>query len=114
MFIRKIYYDKATGEVLEHYMMQGSVRFTSVEEDFATHTALEGRTAEDTGVLAWVQPDSTVEEALKSATGISVDVSKQPPELVFDYTPLPEPEEPNPTYTDLMQYYTTIKEAVEE
>lgn len=91
MFIRKLFYDLNTGAVLESFMRQGSVRMTTFAEDVATLPSLTGRTEADTGCMVWTEPDADIEAAFVGATGVSVDVSQEPHQLVFDYT---QPEEP--------------------
>lgn len=87
MFIRKLYYNLTTGVVLESSMRQGSVRMTTFAEDVATLPSLAGRTEADTGCMVWTEPDAEIEEAFTTCTSVSVDVSQEPHQLVFDYTP---------------------------
>ena len=94
MFIRKLYYDIETGVVLSCHMRQGSVRMTTFAEDAAALPELAGRTEADTGCMVWTEPDAETEAAFIAATGVSVDVTQTPHQLVFDYTPLPV--EPDP------------------
>lgn len=91
MFIRKLYYDLNMGGVLESSMRQGSVRMTTFAEDVATLPSLTGRTEADTGCMVWTEPDAVIEEAFTACTSVSVDVSQEPHQLVFDYT---QPEVP--------------------
>jgi hypothetical protein len=96
MFIRKLYYDLATGEVLSSHMRQGSVRMTTFDEDVAALPELAGRTEADTGCMVWESPDAETETAFAAASGVSVDVTQTPHALVFDYTPAvvePDPVE---------------------
>ncbi len=96
MFVRKLYYDLTTGEVLESHMRQGSVMMTTFEEDTAVLPTLNGRTEADTGCMVWTEPNAEIEMAFMMATNVSVDVTKTPHEVVFDYTPIEEPETPDP------------------
>lgn len=94
MFIRKLYYDKTTGEVLSSHMRQGNVKMTTFAEDVETLPELAGRTEADTICMMWTEPDAALEEAFSKATGVTVDVSVTPHQIVFDYTPVPvEPDE---------------------
>ena len=94
MFIRKLYYDKTTGEVLSSHMRQGNVKMTTFAEDINVLAELAGRTEADTGSMVWGEPDAALEEAFFKATGVSVDVSAEPHQIIFDFTPLPV--EPDP------------------
>ena len=95
MFIRKVYYDLSSGTVLESHMRQGNVRMTTFSEDVAALTTLAGRTEADTGCMVWNEPDAEIEAGFEGATGVSVDVTQDPPVIVWDYTPIEEPEEPD-------------------
>ena len=95
MFVRKLYYDLITGEVLSSHMRQGCVRMTTFGEDVAFLPELMGRTEADTGCMAWTEPDPVIEDGFNTATTILVDVTQNPHQVVFDYTPVEE--EPEPT-----------------
>ena len=94
MFVRKLYYDLITGEVLSSHMRQGSVRMTTFDEDVNALHELAGRTESDTGCIVWTAPDVEIESSFASATGVSVDITQTPHIAVFDYTPIPV--EPDP------------------
>ena len=83
MFVRKLYYDPATGDVLESHMRQGDVRMTTFAEDAAVLPALSGRTETDTECMLWTEPDAAVEAAFAACTGVSVDVTQQPHAVIF-------------------------------
>ena len=83
MFVRKLYYDPATGDVLESHMRRGDVRMTTFAEDAAVLPALSGRSEEDTGCMVWTEPDAAVEAAFAACAGVSVDVTQQPYALVW-------------------------------
>lgn len=96
MFIRKLYYDLTTGDVLSSHMRQGNVRMTTFAEDVASLPELVERTEADTGCMVWTEPDAAIEEAFSKATGVSVDVAAKPNQVVFDFTPIlvePDPVE---------------------
>lgn len=95
MFIRKLYYDLETGNVLSSHMRQGGVRMTTFSEDVASLTALTGRTEADTGCMVWTEPDEEIEAGFEGATGVSVDVTQDPPVIVWDYTPIETETEPD-------------------
>lgn len=95
MFVRKLYYDLATGNVVESHMRQGSVRMTTFSEDVAALTTLTGRTEADTGCMVWTEPDAEIEAGFEGATGVSVDVTQDPPVIVWGYTPIDTETEPD-------------------
>ena len=92
MFIRKLYYDLATGAVLSSHMRQGNVRMTTFGEDINVLPELAGRTEENTGCIVWTEPAPQVEANFAAATSVTVDVETKQP--VFDFTPIPA--EPDP------------------
>lgn len=96
MFVRKLYYNLFDGVVFESIMMEGNVRLTTFEQDTATLPSLEGRTKTDTGCMVWTEPDPEIEAGFEGATGVSVDVTQTPHKIVWDYTPIEEPESPDP------------------
>ncbi len=63
MFVRKVYFDKATGDVLESHMRRGDVVMTSFGRDAQELPSLAGRSQIDTGVFVWDAPDADVEAA---------------------------------------------------
>ena len=83
MFVRKLYYDPATGDVLESHMRQGDVRMTTFAEDAALLPALSSRSEEDTGCMVWTEPDAAVEAAFAACAGVTVDVTQQLHALVW-------------------------------
>ena len=95
MFVRKLYYDPATGDVLESHMRQGDVRMTTFAEDAAVLPALSGRSEDDTGCMVWTEPDAKIEAGFEGATGVSVDITQDPPVIVWDYTPIETETEPD-------------------
>lgn len=103
MFIRRHFYDLSTGETLHSYMMQGYIKPVAIEQD------AENYNLENYGVFEWTEPDEQIEKNFLEAYDVIVDVSKTPHELVFDFTPPPEPV-PEPSYED---YYNAIAEVLE-
>ena len=83
MFVRKLYYDPDTGDVLESHMRQGDVCMTTFAEDEAVLPTLSGRTEEGVGCMVWTEPDEAVEAAFAACAGVSVDVTQQPHALVW-------------------------------
>lgn len=96
-FVRRIYYDKLTGEVLDSHMAQGDIVVLPVSEELAILPELAGRTETDTGVLEWLTPDPEV-EAMAAVKMPVVDVSGGVP--VLGWADWPEPE-PAPEYDEL-------------
>lgn len=90
---RKIYYDKSTGNVIvDTGEMQGSVKETTIEQDFEAYQALQGRNQSSIGVLKFKFGEYAEEFA--RATGLSVDVDSKI--VLFDFTPTePIKQEPN-------------------
>lgn len=98
MFIRKLYYHKTTDVVLVSYMMSGSFVMPTEDWDFKHEQALQPYINQrgQVGLFAWTEPDPEIEREFGTAHGVSVDVTVDPPQLVFDHTPPePQPEPPN-------------------
>ena len=88
MFVRKLYYDLSTGAVIESHMRNGGVRMTTFEDDCKVLASLAGRTEADTGCMVWAEPDAEIESGFDGATGVRVDITQDPPAIVWDYTPI--------------------------
>ena len=91
-FLRRLYYDKTTGDILSHRMAQGAITVPTVAEDYTQQPGLVGRSPEDTGLFEWLTPDTVVEDNFARATSYTVDVTTAPPVILFDFTP-PETDE---------------------
>lgn len=100
MFFRKIYYNSQTGDVIANFMMNGNVHFTSKSEDAAMYPEINNA-GDNVGLLSWTTEDVAVEENLKKATSISVDVLSAPHKLVYDYTPVKVQTEPDATQMEI-------------
>lgn len=93
MFLRRIFYDAATGDVKCGYTMEGAIAPFTQERD------AEVRGLTGCGCMEWTEPDPEVEAAFapEDAAGnarsvsVTVDVSDAEPRLVFAYEPMPEP-----------------------
>lgn len=94
MFIRRIFYDKQTGEVLYAYMMQGDIKQMPVANDFAVQPALSGHSEDDTACLEWLEPDPDIELLFERVATEGGSYSIESGQLVFDFTPIEEPTEP--------------------
>ena len=99
MFRRRIFYDE-TGEVLRSYVMDGRIIQGYTVEQEKADLGLTG-----CDCMEWAEPDPEIEAAFADvdetgaarAVEVSVDVSGEAPQLVFEYTPLeglPEGEDP--------------------
>ena len=96
MFVRKLYYDLITGEVLSSHMRQGSVKMTTFVHDVAILPELAGRSEENTGCMVWTEPDAAIEESFSNATRIIVDVNVNPHQIIFNSEALGTIEDPIP------------------
>lgn len=96
MFIRRLFYDLTTGAILQSYTMQGDIIIVTAEED------AEFYGLENWGVFEWLEPDEQIEKNFSEAYGVTVDVGKEPHELVFDFTPPPPEPEPYDEMADMV------------
>ena len=76
LFLRKLYYEKATGMVLYSDMCQGGIKHSTIEEDIAKQLVLAEYTnnLDALGVMEWTEPDAEIEAQFAKATGFSVDI----------------------------------------
>lgn len=103
MFVRRLFYDLSTGIGLFSYTMEGCSP-PSVETDVRANNLT------NYGLFEWTEPDPEIEQSFTDSYGrVTVDVSKEPPVLVFDFSPLPEPE-PAPDY---QTYYEAMTAEIE-
>ncbi len=93
MFVRRLYYDFATGVMLHSYMMSGAIQVLPADEVAA------GLGLANYAYMEWLEPDQAIEDSFTRSYGrVSVDVSQDPHALVFD---LSEPPEPYNEYADM-------------
>lgn len=84
MFVRRLYYD-ATGAMLHSYMMAGSITVLPADEVAA------GLGLTDYGCMEWTEPDQAIEDSFARSYGrVSVDVSQDPHDLIFDFSEPPD------------------------
>lgn len=100
MFVRRYYYDLASGETVLSYMRQGDVLVGSIEQDFERQSALAGRNSNNTGCMEWLTQDAEVELQFSEHDGVRVENGA----LVFYDIPKPE----TPTYEELMEAYNIL------
>ena len=86
MFLRRLYYDRATGDVLGSGMRQGAIIITTHAQDYAALPSLAGRSDTDTGYFEWREPNAEI-DALFATKVVSVDVTHSPPALVWTNPP---------------------------
>lgn len=93
MFVRRVYYIKATGEVPFWYMQTWNedVAMPTIQEDMALYPALRpyAQDPDAIGVLEWLQPQQEIEDAFGAMGSVAVDVTAQAHALVF-YPPAEE------------------------
>lgn len=88
MFLRRLFYDLTTGEMLSMRLTSGAAIAPSVEVD------AEGLM--NWGVVEWTTPDPATEAAMASAdedgnpraVTVKVDTSSTPPKLTYTYAPV--------------------------
>ena len=94
MFLRRIFYDAATGDVKCGYTMEGAIAPFTQERD------AEVRGLTGCGCMEWTEPDPEIETAFSPTdadgnpriVNVAVDVSGEAPRLVFNYEAVSEPQ----------------------
>lgn len=92
MYIRRVLYDPITGAVLYVYTQHGDFEYTQP----AVMAALIGHS--DAACMEWTTPDSAIEAAFAETdsdgkarrVNVSVDVSGDEPQLIFEYEAIEE------------------------
>lgn len=85
MFVRRLYYDFATGVMLHSYMMSGAIQVLPADEVAA------GLGLANYAYTEWTEPDQAIEDSFARSYGRgSVDVTQEPHALVFDYSEPPD------------------------
>lgn len=101
MFVRRYYYDLASGETVLSYMRQGDVIAGSINGDYLSQPLLAGRSSADTGCMEWLDPDPETEANFAAHNGVKVANGV----LTFYDIPIPEKD---PTYAELLEAYTIL------
>lgn len=110
---RKIYYDKATGNViLDTGERSGNVVETTIEQDFATYRVLAERVPETVGVIQLEFGQYAADFA--ACNGYHVDVTGAEPVLVFSYPDPKDPEAPPVYQGPLSEEIVEVKQAIAE
>lgn len=91
-YLYRIYYDKATGEVLHCRWTKGDIRIPTVAADFLLQPELQGRTTADTGLFEWYTEQAELEKVMFFKMPV-VDISTDPPTLSWTDWPIPSDEE---------------------
>lgn len=98
---RKIYWLKADGSIiLEIGEREGWVLETTEEQDYEIYEELKGHSSEDTKCKKLEFGE--FKDEFEKATSYTINPETE--EIIFDYTPLPEPE-PGPSIED---YYKDL------
>ena len=85
MFIRRLYFNNETGEVLHSYMMQGDINPIPADVE-AARLGLE-----DWYYMEWNAPDPEIEQNFINSYGrVSVKINGDIHELIFDFSPHPQ------------------------
>ena len=93
MFVRRLYYDLETGNMLHSYVMSGNIVILPADDVAA------GLGLTNYACMEWLEPDQAIEDSFARSYGrVNVDVTQEPHALVFDYS---EPPEPYNEYTDM-------------
>lgn len=85
MFLRRLFYDATTGDILNSYMMQGALRPLTPEAEAERFGYTNWK------VLEWTTPDEAIEKNFDESCG-RVTVNPKTGELTFDLTPIEETE----------------------
>ena len=96
MFRRRVFYNAETGAVLHESMATGCLASNYTSEMEAAALCLTNYSC-----MEWTEPDAAIEAAFEPVdmdgnpriVNVSVDVSGAEPQLVFEYTAVPEQEQ---------------------
>lgn len=115
-FIRWVFYNKVTGEVLYSGTQEGDFNEVPLEE------AAKAFGVEGSACISWSEKDPKIESKFSNVdedgnlrnVELSVDVSKNPPEIIFTYSPVKPPEEKPDEQDDMMEALTILGVVPEE
>lgn len=94
MWVRRVFYNQTTGDVLRTWSADGNFRMLA-QDDEAAICGLSG-----CACLEWREPDADIEAAFEPVdadgnpriVNVAVDVSGEAPRLVFNYEAVLEPQ----------------------
>jgi hypothetical protein len=94
MWVRRVFYNQTTGDVLRTWSADGNFRMLAQDEEAAI-CGISG-----CACLEWREPDADIEAAFLPAdaegnpriVNVAVDVSGEAPRLVFNYEAVLEPQ----------------------
>lgn len=94
MWVRRVFYNQTTGDVLRTWSADGNFRMLAQDEEAAI-CGISG-----CACLEWREPDADIEAAFEPVdadgnpriVNVAVDVSGEAPRLVFNYGPVLEPQ----------------------
>ena len=94
MWVRRVFYNQTTGDVLRTWSADGNFRMLA-QDDEAAICGLSG-----CACLEWREPDADIEAAFEPVdadgnpriVNVAVDVSGEAPRLVFSYEAVLEPQ----------------------
>ena len=96
MFRRRIFFNPETGAVLHQSMASGCLL-----PNYTADTEASALGLTNCSCMEWTEPDTAIEAAFEPVdadgnprvVNVSVDVSGAEPQLVFEYTAVPEQEQ---------------------
>lgn len=94
--LRRLYYDKATGDMIMWYRVRTTQPTATVVQDFETENQLAAYKdrPNDVGLIEWRAPDEAIDYAFENMYEVRVDVHADPPVPVFNFEFPDEPEDP--------------------
>lgn len=110
MFLRRIYYNTLSGEILLNYSMNGDLMIVDTTKDIQFHRLNEYVLIEDIGVFEWLEPDEEIESKFNGGYSISIDVSTTPHQIIFTEIPEPEPIPEDEQPASQEDYETALEE----
>ena len=93
-YLRRLYYDKATGDMIMWYNIRTTMPTATVEQDFEQENQLAAYKdrRNDVGLIEWNAPDEAIDQAFENMFEVRVDAQANPPIPVFNFE-FPDEEE---------------------